>query len=214
MNNKSSLSIAIIVLLHSFLCCQPRVGTLAVDADNDLPDSLVIGYDRYDSFVLFDTDPQYWEFIDDLHPKPYGEFLKMRIKKKQTVSYIDSCINNATPDKNYHLPYISTALVLFRYKENLIDTIVISHLPGHIQIRDTIYRDSLVYRMVMKELSDRDSIWLNESTVGVVYYQSLFLGRKELERPFLKKVGKKMGFKQGDYKRPQHYVTTLIEYQR
>lgn len=193
MNNKSSLSIAIIVLLHSFLCCQPRVGTPAKEANNVLPDSLVIGYDRSDSFVLFDTEPQYWEFIDDLHPYPYGEFLRMRIKKKQTVSYIDSCINNAIPEIIFHSSdyYISTALVLFRYKEQMIDTIVISHLPGHIQIRDTIYRDSLVYRIVMEELARRDSIWLNESCVGVFDYQSHFLGRKELERPFIKKRLKK-----------------------
>ena len=66
----------------------------------------------------------------------------------------------------------------------MIGTIALPPFPGFIQLQDRVYRDSLVYKTIMKELSDNDSIWLNESIWGAFYYQFDYLGNKKQEKSF------------------------------
>ena len=63
-----------------------------------------------------------------------------------------------------------TDYLLLRYRGGYVDTIALESRPGIIEIRDTIYRDSLVWYSVISQLAQSDSIWRTESALGIISY--------------------------------------------
>lgn len=159
-------------------CCNHTGNKSIVTTVDDEPDSIIVLYDRQSDLILWDEARTYRTFIE----RRGSPLLKMKIKDTSTILYLDSIIKNATP--NDSVSYVSTDFLLLRFRDQMIGTIALPPFPGFIQLQDRVYRDSLVYKTIMKELSDNDSIWLNESIWGAFYYQFDYLGNKKQEKSF------------------------------
>lgn len=181
----------VFVLLVPLFCCQPRNNSGTIESNHTPPDSLIILYDWGYHLILREGPRSYRYFVEEREGVP---LLSMKVIDNAVVEYMDSCINNSTPVNLYqyktsifhdHVDIHANCLLL-RYKGNRIDTIVISENPGAFQLRDTVYRDTALYRAVTGELASRDSIWLNYSEFGALGYQEQFLGIKAAEKRYWK----------------------------
>lgn len=159
------------VLLALFGCGRrvARGGDETVRA-NVKADSLVILYERFSKLILYDDVVNYREFTE-------MPLQTMRIDNPSVIAFLDSCIDNAVPNTEIrptrYSNYVATYFLLLRYHKDIIDSIALPCLPGLMQIRDTVFFDSLVYRATLKEIATRDSFWLKESILGNVITPSI-----------------------------------------
>ena len=154
-------------------------------AGDALPDSLLILYDRQSSLIMWDEARTYRTFIN----RRDAPLLQMKIENPRTIALLDSCINNAEMDtiRTYRSHSPATEFLLLRFKQKAIDTVSIGNWPGYFNLRDSVYRDTSVYRIVMEELARCDSIWLNDSMNGAIFYQSQYLGNAKAEIEFFRR---------------------------
>ena len=166
----------VIVFIIPFLtsCWQSHLSKVSMSSNSDScsVDSLVILYDHNLSIPHRETR-RWFEFIS-----VKGKFIRrMPITDKNIVNMIDSCITNGIPIINNRCS--DTDYLLLRYRGSSIDTIALESRPGIIEIRDTIYRDSLVWYSVICQLAQSDSIWRTESALGIITYHEYMLNDRE-----------------------------------
>ncbi len=174
----------LLIVVLALLSCQPCVNNTNQSDVGALVDSMVILYDRQSSLIMWDQARTYRTFIT----RRDVPLLQMKIENPRTIALLDSCINNAEMDtiRTYRSHSPATEFLLLRFKQKAIDTVSIGNWPGYFNLRDSVYRDTTIYRVVMEELARRDSIWLNESRNGAVFYQSRFLGNTKAEIEFFR----------------------------
>lgn len=179
---KQVLLIVVMMLLAS---CHPYTKNSEQSDVSAMPDSMVILYDRQSSIIMWDQARTYRTFIT----RRGAPLLQMKIENPCTIALLDSCINNAVLDTiRTRWRYGQAAeFLLLRYKPQSTDTVAIGESPGFFSLRDSVYRDTSIYRVMMEELARRDSIWLNDSLNGAVFYQSRFLGNSQAEIDFLRR---------------------------
>lgn len=173
------------VILVLLTACHPCVKRLTFNEKSVSLDSMVILYDRQSSLIMWDQARTYRTFIT----RRDVPLLQMKIESPRTIALLDSCINNAEMDTlSTCWGYVpETEFLLLRYKRQSTDTVALGIWPGYFNLRDSVYRDTTIYRVVMEELARRDSIWLNESRNGAVFYQSRFLGNTKAEIEFFRR---------------------------
>jgi hypothetical protein len=167
--------------LISFSSCGHVANKSIVLPSDNQPDSVIVLYDRQAYWIFWDEARTYETFIK----RRGAPLLRMIIQDSSVISSLDSVIRSSTPELTRN--YVSTDFLILRFRNQMTDTIALDHYPGFFQIRDTVYRDSLVYKIVMDELARKDSLWLNESIDGAVFYQSCYLGNKKAEEQFYQK---------------------------
>lgn len=172
----------LLLFILSVQCYSPTGNNTVIQEGHHVSDSMIILYDQFSHLVLSEGVRSYRDFVECRNGEP---LLSTTIYNPRTISFIDSCINNAKPASERY--GIDTDFLLIRFSEEKADTIGIGCLPGRFQICDTLYQDTLVYQAIMEQLARVDTVWLNESIDGAVYYQSVFLGRKAAEKRFWQK---------------------------
>lgn len=175
----------LLIVVLALLSCQPCVNNTNQSDVGALVDSMVILYDRQSSLIMWDQARTYRTFIT----RRDVPLLQMKIESPRTIALLDSCINNAEMDTlSTCWGYVpETEFLLLRYKRQSTDTVALGIWPGYFNLRGSVYRDTTIYRVVMEELARRDSIWLNESRNGAVFYQSRFLGNTKAEIEFFRR---------------------------
>ncbi len=162
----------IVLVLVCVASCTPNVKGCIDKNNQGQIDSITIVYDRIGPEpVLWDQGVHYRDYISSR--EAFGTY-SITLNDSSSICNVLGFMKGNKYYRPCYGRYLNTDFLLIAYKAEGQDTIALSCAPGIIQMKDTLYWDISMFQFVTDVIAKQDSIWLNNSFIGLQHQQFQF----------------------------------------